>query len=179
MLGAALHFLVSCQLGRYAYFALGRVCFLRTGDVQSVKVLETRAFGKTLVTDGKTQISAFDEAVYHESLVHPVMFYCALRNSSMSSSSKLSSSSSSPSSSPTPRSVLIGGGGEHANESNNKDNQGPLNMEADDAIICDENGMCASSLAPVASDSAAATSGPAAVPALSADMADRIISYLL
>lgn len=58
------------------------------------------------------------------------------------------------------------------NESNNKDDQGPLKKDADDAIICDENGMCASSPAPAASDSAAATS-----PALAADTADRIISY--
>ena len=58
------------------------------------------------------------------------------------------------------------------NESNNKDDQGPLKKDADDAIICDENGMCASSPAPAASYSAAATS-----PALAADTADRIISY--
>ena len=83
-----------------------RVHHASVSDVQSVQVLETSAFGKTLVTDGKTQSSAFDEAVYHESLVHPAMFYCALRNSSMSSSSSPSSWA--------PRSVLIGGGGELA-----------------------------------------------------------------
>ena len=51
-------------------------------EIQSVQVLETHAFGKTLVTDGKTQSAAHDEAVYHESLVHPAMFYRALRSSS-------------------------------------------------------------------------------------------------
>ena len=91
-----------------------RVHHASVSDIQSVQVLETSAFGKTLVTDGKTQSSAFDEAVYHESLVHPAMFYCALRNSSMSSSSPSVPSSMSSASASTPRSVLIGGGGELA-----------------------------------------------------------------
>ena len=63
------------------------------------------------------------------------------------------------------------------NESNDEDDRGPLEKETDDAILCDENGMCASSPAPAASDSAAATTGPAAPPALAADTADRMISY--
>ena len=62
---------------------------------QMVEIIETN-YGKTLITDGKTQSSQFDEFVYHESLVHPAMLQAAQR---------------------IPmgvRSVFIGGGGELA-----------------------------------------------------------------
>lgn len=36
-------------------------------------MIETRAFGRTLVMDDKTQSAESDEKVYHESLVHPAM----------------------------------------------------------------------------------------------------------
>ncbi len=38
---------------------------------QSLEVIETYQFGKTLVLDGKTQSTLGDEWIYHESLVHP------------------------------------------------------------------------------------------------------------
>ena len=38
---------------------------------QSVQILETVCFGKTLVLDGKTQSAELDEFVYHEALVQP------------------------------------------------------------------------------------------------------------
>jgi len=40
---------------------------------QKVAVVKLRELGKTLIIDGKLQSSLYDEHVYHESLVHPVM----------------------------------------------------------------------------------------------------------
>ena len=56
---------------------------------QKVEVIESDAFGRSLVLDGKTQSTEKDEFVYHESLVHPAML-CH----------------------PDPKAVFIGGGGE-------------------------------------------------------------------
>ena len=53
-------------------------------------------FGKTLVTDGKSQSAQFDEFAYHESLVHPALLNFAQYNGR------------------GPKTVLIGGGGELA-----------------------------------------------------------------
>ena len=58
---------------------------------QSVAILDTACFGRTLVLDGKTQSSELDEFVYHEALVHPAMV-----------------------SHPDPHSVFVAGGGEGA-----------------------------------------------------------------
>lgn len=58
-------------------------------EFQRVQIIETGPFGKTLVLDGKTQSALFDEYVYHESLVQPVML--AHHN---------------------PKTVYVGGGGE-------------------------------------------------------------------
>ena len=60
-------------------------------DYQAVDILESEAFGRCLVLDGKTQSSQVDEFIYHESLVHPAMLLH-----------------------PRPESVFIGGGGEGA-----------------------------------------------------------------
>lgn len=40
---------------------------------QSIEIIDTFDFGRTLVLDGKTQSSEADEFVYHESLVQPAM----------------------------------------------------------------------------------------------------------
>ena len=64
-------------------------------EFQQIDVLDTY-FGKTLVTDGKTQSTQFDEFAYHESLVHPALLNFAHYNKR------------------GPRTVLIGGGGELA-----------------------------------------------------------------
>ena len=58
---------------------------------QSVEILETESLGRSLVLDGKTQSTTFDEHIYHEALVHPAMLLH-----------------------PNPQSVFIGGGGEGA-----------------------------------------------------------------
>lgn len=59
-------------------------------EFQRVQVIETY-FGTTLVLDGKTQSTEFDEKIYHETLVHPAMLQCL-----------------------NPQRVYIGGGGELA-----------------------------------------------------------------
>lgn len=66
----------------------------RQSKFQQVDVIETY-YGKTLVTDGKTQSAQRDEFAYHESLVHPAL----LRSASMGC---------------PPKSIFIGGGGELA-----------------------------------------------------------------
>lgn len=40
---------------------------------QSVEILDTFAFGRSLVLDGKTQSTEADEFIYHEALVHPAL----------------------------------------------------------------------------------------------------------
>ncbi|KAL7539467.1 hypothetical protein ACHAXR_009324 [Thalassiosira sp. AJA248-18] len=70
-----------------------------TSAVQSIQVIDSY-FGRTLVTDGKTQSAEHDEFVYHESLVHPALFWSAYLSSRLGESA--------------PKSVFIGGGGELA-----------------------------------------------------------------
>eukprot|EP00522_Entomoneis_paludosa_P005507 CAMPEP_0172450526 /NCGR_PEP_ID=MMETSP1065-20121228/8828_1 /TAXON_ID=265537 /ORGANISM="Amphiprora paludosa, Strain CCMP125" /LENGTH=349 /DNA_ID=CAMNT_0013202315 /DNA_START=167 /DNA_END=1216 /DNA_ORIENTATION=+ len=68
--------------------------FVRTASqFQDIDVVET-CFGKTLITDGLTQSTEFDEFAYHESLVHPALIKCAQVK--------------------PPEIVFIGGGGELA-----------------------------------------------------------------
>jgi spermidine synthase len=58
---------------------------------QQVEIVDTHAYGRCLLLDGKMQSSQVDEHIYHELLVHPAMI-----------------------THPRPRSVLILGGGEGA-----------------------------------------------------------------
>lgn len=69
-----------------------------SSEYQKIDVIETY-FGRTLITDGKTQSAQFDEYVYHESLVHPALLKSALLVKENGAK---------------PRSVFIGGGGELA-----------------------------------------------------------------
>ncbi|CAB9503981.1 Polyamine aminopropyltransferase [Seminavis robusta] len=73
---------------------LNKILFTSESEFQQIDVVET-FFGKTLVTDGKTQSSQMDEFAYHESLVHPSMLRSALSGT-------------------PPKTVFIGGGGELA-----------------------------------------------------------------
>ena len=66
------------------------IMFLGQSEYQKVDIIETW-FGKTLVTDGKTQSAKVDEHMYHEALVHPALL--KVKNC---------------------KSVFIGGGGELA-----------------------------------------------------------------
>lgn len=68
-----------------------RVLYSGVTKYQRIAIVEFEDLGKALILDGKTQSSAYDEFVYHESLVHPVMI-----------------------THPSPRRVLILGGGEGA-----------------------------------------------------------------
>lgn len=66
-----------------------RTLHSRRTKFQQIDVVETYEYGRMLVLDGKVQSTVRDEYIYHESLVHPVMF-----------------------AHPNPRDVLIVGGGE-------------------------------------------------------------------
>jgi len=70
---------------------LKQILFTGQSPFQSVQIIETEAFKRTLVMDGKSQSTEVDEKVYHESLVHPAMLAHG-----------------------SPKTVFIGGGGEFA-----------------------------------------------------------------
>jgi len=70
---------------------VARTLAYRRTPYQEMYIIETGAYGKALVLDGKWQSSTADEFLYHEPLVHPALLLH-----------------------PTPRSVLILGGGEGA-----------------------------------------------------------------
>lgn len=80
--------------------SLQSILHASVSEFQEVQVVESY-FGTTLVTDGKTQSAEHDEFVYHESLVHPSLFWSGILSSR---SSKVAG----------PKSVFIGGGGELA-----------------------------------------------------------------
>ena len=67
------------------------VLFSGKSKFQAVQICDLATIGKTLFMDGKMQSSQYDEFIYHESLVHPVML-----------------------AHPNPKKVYIGGGGEFA-----------------------------------------------------------------
>lgn len=56
----------------YAHGVREIICHRRTA-YQDMVILETGAYGRALVLDGKWQSSAVDEFLYHEPLVHPAM----------------------------------------------------------------------------------------------------------
>ncbi|HIK38267.1 MAG: spermidine synthase [Geminocystis sp.] len=70
---------------------LTKILAYKKTPYQEMYVVETGAYGKALVLDGKWQSSVGDEFIYHEALVHPAMV-----------------------SHPNPENVLILGGGEGA-----------------------------------------------------------------
>ena len=98
----------------YIEMELKQIMASTTSDFQQVSVIET-SFGKTLVTDGKTQSSQVDEHVYHESLVHPSLIRIGLENHGNSYSSSIQTTeTSSKEEEVGPKRVFIGGGGELA-----------------------------------------------------------------
>jgi len=68
-----------------------RLIFSARSAYQEIEILDTQAFGKCLMLDGRMQSAQVDEFIYHEALVHPAMV-----------------------THPNPESVLIVGGGEGA-----------------------------------------------------------------
>lgn len=51
-----------------------RTLHSRRTKLQQIDIVETHEYGRMLVLDGKVQSTVRDEYIYHESLVHPVMF---------------------------------------------------------------------------------------------------------
>jgi spermidine synthase len=100
---AAFHFDEEIGPGLWCVMTLKRILHSTQSEYQKIDVIETY-FGKTLVTDGKTQSAQHDEFAYHESLVHPAMF---------KSMTALSEADDYFPDVP-PASVFIGGGGELA-----------------------------------------------------------------
>lgn len=89
------HFREDTAPGLVMEMSLKRIFHSTQSEYQQVDVIETY-FGKTLVTDGKTQSAQFDEFAYHESLVHPALLkFCQVSGRA-------------------PKTVFIGGGGELA-----------------------------------------------------------------
>ena len=109
---AGLFFREDMAPGLVLEMTLNHIYHTSRSQFQDISVIETY-FGKTLVTDGKTQSTQFDEFAYHESLVHPALLNFTSRNSS-SSSTASSSSSTTYHSDAGPKTVFIGGGGELA-----------------------------------------------------------------
>jgi spermidine synthase len=72
-------------------FSVSDMLYSGQTEYQSVQVVDTPAFGKCLILDGKVQCSESDEFIYHEALVHPAMI-----------------------AHPHPETVFIAGGGEGA-----------------------------------------------------------------
>ncbi|GLJ22071.1 hypothetical protein SUGI_0413670 [Cryptomeria japonica] len=70
-------------------FALNSILHTGVSEYQDIALLDTKAFGKILVIDGKLQSAEMDEFIYHESLVHPALLHH-----------------------PNPKSAFIMGGGE-------------------------------------------------------------------
>lgn len=68
-----------------------RLLYSSKSPYQEIEILDTEAYGKVLMLDGRLQSTAVDEFIYHEALVHPALI-----------------------SHPDPRDVLIIGGGEGA-----------------------------------------------------------------
>mmetsp|Transcript_22733 Transcript_22733/g.40718 ORF Transcript_22733/g.40718 Transcript_22733/m.40718 type:complete len:428 (-) Transcript_22733:300-1583(-) len=90
--------------------ALHSILHTSLSEFQEVQVIDSY-FGRTLVTDGKTQSAEHDEFVYHESLVHPPLFWSAIlsgRDDDGSGEGTVKAGGGAP------KSVFIGGGGELA-----------------------------------------------------------------
>lgn len=51
-----------------------RTLYSRKTKFQQIDIVESYEYGRMLVLDGKVQSTVKDEYIYHESLVHPIMF---------------------------------------------------------------------------------------------------------
>jgi spermidine synthase len=54
-----------------------REIFRARSPFQQVRIVETVRYGRALLLDGKTQSAESDEALYHETLVHPALLHAA------------------------------------------------------------------------------------------------------
>jgi thermospermine synthase len=80
---------------------------------QQIDVVDTY-FGKTLITDGKTQSTQFDEFAYHESLVHPALLNFTYNSNHHHQQQQQHHHHQENLQSSGPKTVFIGGGGELA-----------------------------------------------------------------
>ena len=72
-------------------FSVSAMPYTGKSKYQSIQILDSPAFGRCLILDGKIQCSESDEFIYHEALVHPAMI-----------------------THPRPEAVFVAGGGEGA-----------------------------------------------------------------
>ena len=93
--------------------ALHSILHTSLSPFQEVHVIDSY-FGRTLVTDGKTQSTEHDEFVYHESLVHPPLFWSAILSGRDSDDAIGAKTTATMRAGAAPKSVFIGGGGELA-----------------------------------------------------------------
>jgi len=54
-------------------FSVNGMPYTGKSKYQSIQILDSPAFGRCLILDGKIQCSESDEFVYHEAMVHPPM----------------------------------------------------------------------------------------------------------
>jgi len=94
---AGFYFSEECSPGIKVQMQLNAILHNTKSPYQSIQVIDTY-WGRTLVTDGKTQSAQHDEFIYHETLVHPPL----LKSAMLSKDGVF------------PTSVFIGGGGELA-----------------------------------------------------------------
>ena len=57
----------------YHELMISDVVYSGQSEYQTIEIVDTLAFGRILVLDGKTQSAESDEFIYHEMLVHPAM----------------------------------------------------------------------------------------------------------
>ena len=57
----------------YHELKISGVVYSGQSEYQTIEIVDTLAFGRILVLDGKTQSAESDEFIYHEMLVHPAM----------------------------------------------------------------------------------------------------------
>jgi spermidine synthase len=55
------------------YYSVRSIIFNAETNYHEVRILVTEEWGKTLILDGEISSTEFDEAVFHEALVHPAM----------------------------------------------------------------------------------------------------------
>jgi spermidine synthase len=55
------------------YYSVRSILFNGETNYHEVKILVTEEWGKTLILDGEITSTEFDEAIFHEALVHPAM----------------------------------------------------------------------------------------------------------
>lgn len=94
---AGFYFSEECNPGVSIQMELHGILYKEHSLYQSIQVIDTY-WGRTLVTDGKTQSAQHDEFIYHETLVHAPLLKSGLLHAHGE----------------MPRTVFIGGGGELA-----------------------------------------------------------------